>query len=139
MNNMKSRIVVAAIIEKDGQILLGQKPKGIGPYPNTWHLPGGGVHLEDETLEAALVREIREEIGITVKDIERISFDEDYEPDKHGETTHYVFLIYKVAYKSGKVKADDDIEELRWFDRNNLSSIPMPRPSIKLFKKLGWM
>lgn len=99
---MKSRVIVSAIIEKDGKILLGQKPQNVGPYPNTWHLPGGGASLGEESLEEALQREIKEEVGITVKDITRIGFDEDYERDKHGEMTHYIFLVYEAQYASGK-------------------------------------
>jgi 8-oxo-dGTP diphosphatase len=134
---MKSRVVVAAIIEKEGKILLGQKPKDIGPYPNTWHLPGGGVHLDDESLEEAIKREIREECGIQVDSMTKISFDEDIEPDKHGEPTRYLFLTYKVRYVSGDVKASDDIIKLRWFSYDMLTTIPLTRPSQKLFKTLG--
>jgi len=136
---MKSRVIVAAIIEKDGKILLGQKPKNIGPYPNTWHLPGGGVKLEVESLEEALQREIREECSIEIDNIKRVSFDEDYAKDKHGEHTHYLFLVYQVHYKSGKVKSADDIEKLRWFSKNELKNILLTKPSIKLFKELRWL
>src|SRR5579864_2633669 len=106
---MKARIVVTTIIEKNGKILLGQKPKDVGPYPNTWHLPGGGVAIESESLEAAVKREIKEETGLEVEKMERMNFDEDYEADKHGEMTHYVFLVYKVIPKTMNAKAADDI------------------------------
>src|ERR1700733_1269613 len=104
---MKARVIVTTLIEKNGEILLGQKPKDIGPYPNTWHLPGGGVNIETESLEDAVKREVKEETGLDVLKMERVSFDEDYEPDKHGEMTHYVFLVFKVTPKTMKAKADD--------------------------------
>lgn len=133
---MKSRVIVAAIIQKGDQYLFGQKPNNKGPYPNTWHLLGGGVNLEEEKLEDALIREIKEEAGIEVKDVKRVSFDEDYEKDKHGEMTHYVFLVYQTTYESGEVQAKDDIEELKWFSVSELQAIPLTRPSLKLFKEL---
>lgn len=136
---MKSRIIVVALIEKDGKILLGKKADGKGPYPNTWHTPGGGVDLLSETLEDALKREAIEETGLETEKIERLGFDEDYEPDKNNEMTHYVFLTYKVVPKSAQVKAGDDLKKLQWFRKSELNEIPLTRPSIKLFKKLSWI
>lgn len=136
---MKARVVVTTLIEKNGKILLGQKPKDIGPYPNTWHLPGGGVDIENESLEDAVRREIHEETGLEVKKMERVNFDEDYEPDKKGEMTHYIFLVYKVMPVSMDAKAADDLIELRWFNKSELKKLSLTRPSVKFFKELGWI
>ncbi|HVZ67636.1 MAG TPA: NUDIX domain-containing protein [Patescibacteria group bacterium] len=134
---MKTRIVVAAIIEKDGKILLGQKPTGKGPYPDSWHLPGGGVNLEDETLEDAMRREIKEETGLDVLKLERDGFDEDYENDKHGELTHYVFLRFNVEPASTDAKANDDLVELKWFPKSKLKDLKLARPLVKHLKEIG--
>lgn len=133
---MNSRLIVAAIVKKDDKYLLGRKPKDVSPYPNTWHLLGGGVNLEEENLEEAIRREVREESGIDLGDLDRVWFDDDYEPNKHGEKTHYVFVVFQGEYKSGELKASDDIHELRWFSKEKLKNIPLPRTSVKLFKKL---
>jgi len=133
---MKSRIVVTAIIENNHMYLLGQKPHNVGPYPNTWHLLGGGVKMEQEKLEDGLRREIREEAGVEIDTIKKVLFDEDYEPDKKGELTHYVFLVYWVTCKSDNITANDDIEKLQWFSKTELKKLPLTRPSIKLFKEL---
>jgi len=135
---MKARVVVTTLIEKNGKILLGQKPKDVGPYPNTWHLPGGGVNLENESLEDAVRREVKEETGLEITKMERVSFDEDYEPDKRGDMTHYLFLVYKVTPKSMNAKAADDIVELKWFAKSELKKLPLTRPSVKFFKEIGW-
>ncbi|MEI6326857.1 MAG: NUDIX domain-containing protein [Candidatus Roizmanbacteria bacterium] len=119
---MKSRIIVAAVIENEGHFLLGQKPRDVGPYPNTWHLLGGGVNVEQESLEDALRREIQEEAGLKIDTIRRVSFDEDYEPDKKGELTHYVFLIFWAMCGSKKINASDDIERLQWFSKAELKN-----------------
>ena len=87
-------------------------------------------------MEEAIRREVKEEAGIELGVIKRVSFDEDYEPNKHGEKTHYVFLVYEGEYKSGELKADNDIHELKWFSHRELRDITLTRPSIKLFKEL---
>lgn len=136
---MKFRIIVSAIIEKEGKYLFCQKPKDVGPYPNTWHLVGGGVDMENESVEEALRREIREETSLEVDNVERLGFDEDTTTNKHGEMTHYVFLIHHVQYKSGEVVPNDDIVEAQWFEKEALKSMPLTTPSKRLFKKLAWI
>lgn len=135
---MKTRVHAAAIIEKDNEILLGMKPKNVGPYPNTWHLLGGGVN-EGEDLIAAVKREVLEEGNIEIDNIELVSVDEDEALNKNNELTHYVFNVYKCRYKDGELRPGDDIVELKWFPLNELKNIPLASPSIKLFKKLKFI
>ena len=134
---MQSKIVVCAIITKKDKYLLGQRPKNIGPYPNTWHLLGGGVNLGEETLIEALEREVYEESGLKIKNIIPLGFIEDREANKHGEITQYIFLRFMAKYKSGEIKANDDIYELKWFTKDELKKLLLPRPSISLFKELN--
>ena len=131
---MNYRIIVSAVIERGGAILLGKKAPGVGPYPDTWHLPGGGVNLEGETPVGAVKREVREETGIEIDDIEPLAFDEDDEPDKRGIITHYVFLVFRGQYVSGVARAADDIIELRWVGKGELAQFPLSRPAMKLFR-----
>lgn len=136
---MKFRIVVAAIIKKGNKLLFGRKRKDVGPYPNTYILIGGGVNLEMETIEAAIKREIKEETNITVKNIKKLTFDEDYEPNKNKEITHHVFLIYSAEYKSGKPTPGDDVDQLFWIEKKDFKKYTFSRPTIKLFSNLGWL
>ena len=58
--------VAAAVIEKpDGTFLLAQRPEG-KPYPGYWEFPGGKIEAGEDA-RAALVRELREELGIEVR------------------------------------------------------------------------
>lgn len=136
---MKSRVIVVGLIEKDDKVLLGKKPENVGPYPNTWHIPGGGIDLGEETIEEALRRELREEAGIEISDIEPLGFDEDHEPNKHGEMMHYIFLDFKAHYASGEVKAGDDINHLQWIEKSKLKSLNLNKPTRKLLKKLKYL
>ena len=56
--------VVAAVMERDGRILIGQR-RGTDPHPLKWEFPGGKVE-PGESAEHALIRELGEELGVTV-------------------------------------------------------------------------
>ncbi|MFH0955973.1 MAG: NUDIX domain-containing protein [Candidatus Falkowbacteria bacterium] len=135
---MKTRLIVSAVIEKDGLLLLGRKKANVGPYPNAWHLIGGGVN-DGESITQAIKREIKEEAGTEVEVGKSLGFDEDYEPNKHGEMTHYIFLVFQAKYVSGEIKPDDDIEKLEWISKEKLSQIELNRPAVKLFKGMGYL
>src|SRR5215469_16579266 len=57
-------VVAVALIDADGRVLLTQRPPG-KVMAGLWEFPGGKVH-EGETPEAALIRELKEELGIDV-------------------------------------------------------------------------
>lgn len=135
---VETRLIVSAVIEKDNLLLFGRKPKNRCPYPDTWHLLGGGVNAGEKTVDA-IKREVKEEAGICVEIIKSLGFDDDFEPNKHGEETHYVFLVYLTKWISGAPIPSDDISELRWFPKNNLPVEELNRPSIKLFRRLGYI
>ena len=76
--------VVAAVIERDGQILIGQR-KARGRHGLKWEFPGGKVEPGEE-LRAALARELREELGIDAQigeEIERYDFSYATQPPTH--------------------------------------------------------
>ena len=58
--------VAAAVIERPGEFLLAQRPGG-KPYPGYWEFPGGKIEPGEDP-RAALVRELREELGIEVRE-----------------------------------------------------------------------
>ena len=59
-------VAAAAIIDKDGRVLVTQRPEG-KPMAGLWEFPGGKVK-EGETPEFALCREIEEELGMEVRE-----------------------------------------------------------------------
>lgn len=134
---MKTRIVATALIEKNGKILMGKKVKNIGPYPNTWHLPGGGIE-EGESFKEAVRREVMEETGLKIRNIMEIAVLEDDEPNKIGELTHYIFHILK-ADPIGNFNPTEELPVLEWVDIKELKNAPLARPSIVLFKRIGYL
>jgi 8-oxo-dGTP diphosphatase len=59
-------VVAAALVDPDGRVLIAQRPGGKS-MAGLWEFPGGKIE-KGETPEAALIRELREELGITVKE-----------------------------------------------------------------------
>jgi 8-oxo-dGTP pyrophosphatase MutT (NUDIX family) len=134
---MNTRVVASAIIELNGKILLGKKGTGVGPYPDAWHFPGGGIKLEEESVEDAVRREVKEETGLDLARVEKVGFEEDFKPNKHGEMTHYLFIIFKVRPTSVDFTPGDDLVELKWFPKEELSGLNMPEPSKKALKSIN--
>ncbi len=69
MKKINRIIVSAVLVSKDKKVLLGKVKEG-GVYPDCWHIPGGGVDEGEAKLEA-LVREIKEEVGIDISDFDK--------------------------------------------------------------------
>jgi ADP-ribose pyrophosphatase YjhB (NUDIX family) len=109
---------VAAVLFQGDSVLLARRNKE--PGKGQWSLPGGAVEL-GETLEAALIREIREEvsldieIGGLVRLIDRIIYDE-----QKQIKYHYVIADYWGWILSGIPKPRTDISEIRFADLDRL-------------------
>src|SRR5471030_1237008 len=59
-------VVAAALVDPDGRVLIAQRPDGKS-MAGLWEFPGGKIET-GETPEAALIRELQEELGIAVKE-----------------------------------------------------------------------
>ena len=59
-------VVAAALVDPDGRVLVAQRPEGKS-MAGLWEFPGGKIE-KAETPEAALIRELKEELGIQVKE-----------------------------------------------------------------------
>ena len=111
---MKSIEVVAAVIKKDDRIFATQR--GYGEFQGGWEVPGGKVE-PGETLEAALVREIKEELDaeINVKDL----FDTvEYDYPKFHLTMHC--FICELVSEDIVLK---EHSAARWLDKAGLDTV----------------
>ncbi len=103
---------VGAVIICDGKILLEKRKSE--PGRGKWSVPGGLVEL-GESVECAVVREVREETGLEVENPELIDVVDNIITDDNGEIKyHFIILDYFVKLKGGELNAADDAEELRW-------------------------
>jgi 8-oxo-dGTP diphosphatase len=106
--------VVAAILERDGRILIGQR-RPEQSHPLQWEFPGGKVE-PGETPEAALARELEEELAISGargQEIQRYDFEY---PGKKPIT----LIFFRVAAYEGEVQ-NLIYREMRWEFRERLA------------------
>jgi len=99
--------VVAAILERDGRILIGQRKLGQS-HPLQWEFPGGKVEA-GETPEQALARELEEELGISNVAGEEITR---YEYTYTGKKPIQL-IFYRITSFSGEPR-NIIFQDLRW-------------------------
>jgi 8-oxo-dGTP diphosphatase len=122
----KPGVGVAVIVIKDGKILLGEDlTKGDSVF---YGVPGG--HWESrESLADAIEREVLEEVGIKINELQLISV---YDFFRYDKNRSYVTIGFKSKWKSGRLK--DESETTRrnwaWFSINNLPENIFPPDRI---------
>jgi 8-oxo-dGTP diphosphatase len=103
---------IGAVIIKEGEIALIKR--GNVPSKGKWAIPGGLVEL-GENLEAAIIRETKEEVCLDVENPQLIDVVDNIDLDEQGKVKyHYIIIDYLVHVKSGNIQAASDAEELRW-------------------------
>lgn len=121
--------VVAAVIEKQGEYLLIRRPKGgfMGGY---WEFPGGKID-PGETSPQALVRELREELGVTV------------EPGRLVETVRHSYPEKRVElefYEARLTDGDPRLIEpagIGWFAPEEMPCLPILPADLGVVSRLG--
>ena len=101
--NVDSRFSAKAVIHKNGHILLLLNDMG-------WDLPGGHIH-KGESTKTGLIREVREETGLTIKDPKQLQF-------KHGNKT-----FFSAALPPGEVTLSDEHSKHSLYKFDELSDI----------------
>jgi len=99
--------VVAAVILRDGKILIGQRKRG-GRHPLKWEFPGGKVEPGEDP-RAALIRELREELNVDAVIGEEL---DSYEVN-YGDGIHILLHFYRVTQFQGELR-NQDFEQITW-------------------------
>ena len=128
---MKTVLVVAcALIDTDNRVLIAQRPEG-KTLAGLWEFPGGKVDA-GERPEAALIRELKEELGIMVEEpcLAPLTF------ASHAyEDFHLLMPLYVCRKWEGVVSAREE-QNLAWVRANKLRDYPMPPADIPLIAHL---
>ena len=114
---MKTIEVVAAIIEHEGRILATQR--GYGDFKDGWEFPGGKME-PGETPEAAIVREIEEELKVTIAPKTLVTTVECDYPKFHLTMHCFLSSIVKgeiclVEHEAAKWLTKAELDSVEWF------------------------
>ncbi|WP_045393344.1 8-oxo-dGTP diphosphatase MutT [Falsirhodobacter sp. alg1] len=129
---MKLVLVAAvALVDDQGQILMAQRPEGKS-LEGLWEFPGGKVET-GETPEAALVRELQEELGITVAeaDLAPLTF------ASHSYESFHLLMPLYVCRKWQGIPEGREGQALQWSAINCLKNLPMPPADLPLLPALS--
>ncbi|MEM3000168.1 MAG: NUDIX hydrolase [Candidatus Bathyarchaeia archaeon] len=124
---------VGAIIIKDGKILLEKRKSA--PAKGEWSVPGGLVEL-GESIEQAVIREVKEETGVDVASprlvdvIDHISLDE-----KGAVKYHFVIIDYFVSVTGGELRAASDADDLKWVPLDEVEQYDLTESFRRFFRQ----
>ena len=125
-------VAAVALIDADGRVLLARRPEG-KPMAGLWEFPGGKVE-PGETPEAALVRELAEELAIDITEscLAPLTFASHAYDDFHLLMPLYVARVWK-----GLVTAREG-QALKWAWPRDMAALPMPpadQPLVALLRE----
>jgi 8-oxo-dGTP diphosphatase len=118
-------VTAAALIDRDGRVLVQQR--ATGPLAGLWEFPGGKIEA-GETPSVALIRELREELGIDVEAacLAPAAFASEPLGDRH------LLLLLHVCRKWMGIPQPLEAAALRWVRPVELFALPMPEPDRPL-------
>ena len=123
-------VAAAALVDPDCRVLIAQRPQG-KTLAGLWEFPGGKVEV-DERPEEALIRELHEELGISVEEacLAPLTFASFAYPD-----FHLLMPLYICRRWSGFAEAREN-QALKWVAPKNLRAYPMPPADAPLIPAL---
>jgi 8-oxo-dGTP diphosphatase len=105
--------VGALFISQNGKVLLGLRAPWKRVWPNHWDTIGGRVE-DGESLDQALVREAREEVGVTPTQFRLIARVRERQPEIYGDALHHVYAV--TDWQGGDpANVCNEHTELKWF------------------------
>jgi 8-oxo-dGTP diphosphatase len=140
--------VGGVVIEKGRALLIR---RGSEPLLGQWSIPGGTLEL-GESLEHGVIRELKEETGLTVRIVEMIEvFDRIYEDEadaaggelsppggdakKRGPRYHYVIIDYLCERIDGDAKAGSDVTDVAFATEDELAQYGLTETATRILLK----
>ena len=123
-------VVACALIDTDNRVLIAQRPEG-KTLAGLWEFPGGKLE-PGERPEPALIRELSEELGITVHEtcLAPLTF------ASHSYESFHLLMPLYICRKWEGVVTPREGQQLAWVRANKLRDYPMPPADIPLIAHL---
>jgi 8-oxo-dGTP diphosphatase len=124
-------VAACALVDVDGRVLIAQRPAG-RPMAGLWEFPGGKIET-GERPEQSLIRELKEELGIDVREecLAPLTFASHPYPD-----FHLLMPLYVCRRWEGTVSPQEG-QKLAWVRPNKLRDYEMPPADVPLIAHLA--
>ena len=139
---MTTRTIVVPIIKDDlGRVLLCRMAAHRGVFPGQWGLPGGGVE-PGETIKQALAREIREELGVELREAAPLFFKDGTfnktMPDGTKREIYMVFLLFACRIADPAVlRLNEEFSTSAWVAPAEMAGYELNYETKDTLAKLG--
>ncbi len=123
-------VAACALVDPDGRVLVARRPEG-KTMPGLWEFPGGKVEA-GETPEAALIRELREELGIDTSAacLAPLTF------ASHAYEKFHLLMPLFVCRRWQGIPQSREGQALKWVRPKDLRTYPMPPADLPLIAPL---
>ncbi|WP_426577029.1 nucleoside triphosphatase NudI [Xenorhabdus stockiae] len=139
---MRQRTIVCPIIQNNGEYLLCKMASDRGVFPGQWALSGGGME-PNETMEAALRREIREELGeaLEITEVKPWAFRDDIRiktyPDGTTEEIYMIYLIFDCISTNRNITFNEEFQAIAWVSPEAMKTMDLNEATRVTFTLKG--
>lgn len=124
--------VGALIFNAQNEVLMIRTHK----WSDLWGIPGGKIK-GGESANDALVREIKEETGLNVREIQFVLVQDCIDSQEFYRPAHFVLLNYTCRAEEGEVRLNDEAEEYQWLSRGEALKLSLNQPTRILLEAVS--
>ncbi|CDL81835.1 nucleoside triphosphatase NudI [Xenorhabdus szentirmaii] len=141
---MRQRVIVCPIIQNNGEYLLCKMASDRGVFPGQWALSGGGME-SGETMEEALRREIREELGdaLEITEVKPWAFRDDIRVKTYSDGTteeiYMIYLIFDCISANRDITFNEEFQEIAWVSPEAMKDMDLNEATRITFTKKGFL